>query len=92
MRKFFIGSFEVLITVLVVLMCIGVVISALVTMTSRGGFLAGLGILLAGGFYVILTAGMMYIVPWHSRKYQTYGRSHRADVQPQVMSRPVRRV
>lgn len=61
MRKFFIGSFEVLITVLVVLMCIGVVISALVTMTSGGGFLAGLGILLAGGFYVILTAGMMYM-------------------------------
>lgn len=61
MRKFFIGSFEVLITVLVIVMCVGVVISALVTMTTGGGFFAGLGILIFGGFYVIVMAGMMYL-------------------------------
>ncbi len=61
MRNFFIGSFEILITVLVVLMCIGVVVTALVTMTTGGGFFAGLGILIAGALYVIITAGMMYM-------------------------------
>ena len=61
MRSFFIGSFEILITILVVVMCIGVVISALVTMTTGGGFFAGLGILIFGGFYVVVTAGMMYL-------------------------------
>ncbi len=61
MRKFFIGSFEVLITILVVVMCVGVVISALVTMFNGGGFFAGIGILLFGGFYVVVTAGMLYM-------------------------------
>ncbi len=42
-------------------MCIGVVVTALVTMTTGGGFFAGLGILIAGAFYVIISAGMMYM-------------------------------
>ena len=61
MRKFFIGSFELLITIMVILMCVGVLISALATMATGGGFFAGLGILLFGSVYVIVMAGVMYL-------------------------------
>ncbi len=61
MRKFFIGSFEMLITIMVILMCVGVLVSALTTMASGNGFFAGLGILLFGGVYVIVMAGVMYL-------------------------------
>lgn len=63
MRDFFIGSLEKLIAVIVVLMCVGVVVMALMVMFNgqQGGFFAGLGVLLFGGVYVVLMGGMMYL-------------------------------
>ncbi len=62
MRDFFINSLEKLITVIVVLMIVGVLIGAIVVMFSaQGGFLAGIGMLIFGGLYVILMGGMMYL-------------------------------
>lgn len=62
MRDFFIGSLEKLITVLVVLMCVGVVIAAVAVMfSSEGGLLPAVGVLIGGGLYVILLGGMMYL-------------------------------
>ena len=62
MRDFFIGALDKLITVIVILMIIGVVGASLFTMfSSQGGFLAGIGLLIGGGLYVILMGGMMYL-------------------------------
>ncbi len=62
MRDFFINSLEKLITVIVVLMIVGVLIAAVVSMFSaQGGFLLGVGVLIFGGLYVILMGGMMYL-------------------------------
>lgn len=62
MRELFISLFEKLITVIVVLMCIGVLIAAVVIMFSEdGGFLMGIGVLIAGGIYAIMTGGLLYL-------------------------------
>ncbi|MBW6505300.1 MAG: hypothetical protein K0B00_00965 [Rhodobacteraceae bacterium] len=69
MRDFFINTFEVLVGVIVVLMCIGVVVGAgIVTFAGNsmgpdmpGGPLMGAAILLGGAIYVIFIAGFMYL-------------------------------
>ncbi len=60
MRDFFINSFEKLVAVIVVLMCIGVVVGAFGA-AMEGGILAFLGVLIFGGIYVILMGGFMYL-------------------------------
>ena len=60
MREFFINSFEKLVAVIVVLMCIGAVVGAFVA-ASEGGIFAFLGVLIFGGIYVILMGGLMYL-------------------------------
>ena len=60
MRDFFIKSFEVIVSVVVVLMAAAVVIGGLVTMFS-GGFLQGLGILIGGAVYVLFLGGLMFL-------------------------------
>ena len=62
MRDFFINSLETLINILVVLMIVGVVVAAGVVLFDRsGGLLAAIGVLIGGGIYVVLTAGMLYL-------------------------------
>ncbi len=70
MRDFFINTFEVLVGVIVVLMCIGVVVFAGIAAFGGGnmmgpgspsGPLVGLGILIGGAIYVIFIAGLMYM-------------------------------
>jgi len=62
MRDFFISSLEKLITVVVGLMCIAVVVGAGgMMMSPDGGLLAAVGVLIAGGLYVVLMGGMMYL-------------------------------
>lgn len=60
MREFFIGSFEKLVAVIVVLLCIATVIGALAAASEAGaiGFVVAL---IAGGLYTILIGGMMYL-------------------------------
>lgn len=60
MRDFFINSFEKLVAVIVVLMCIGVVVGAFGA-AMEGGILAFLGVLIFGAIYVILMGGFMYL-------------------------------
>lgn len=63
MRELFIGLFEKLITVFVVLMCIGVLIAAMVIRFSDdGGLLMVIGVLIAGGICAIMTGGLLYLV------------------------------
>lgn len=62
MRDFFIGMFDKLIGLLVVLMIVGVVIAAGAMLTNpMGGVLKALGVLIGGGLYVIVVAGMLYL-------------------------------
>lgn len=61
MRDFFINSFEKLIAVLIILLCLGVLVGAVAAMTSEG-VLAGLAILIGGGLYVVMIGGMLYLV------------------------------
>ncbi|PIV76160.1 MAG: hypothetical protein COW55_02805 [Rhodobacteraceae bacterium CG17_big_fil_post_rev_8_21_14_2_50_65_11] len=62
MRDFFIGALDKLIAVLVILMIIGVVVGTVITsMSPMGGVLKAVGVLIAGGLYVILTGGMLYL-------------------------------
>ncbi|WP_372840894.1 hypothetical protein [Phaeovulum sp.] len=70
MRDFFINTFEILVGVIVVLLCIGIVAFAGITafggneMMGPGapsGPLMGLGILIGGAIYVIFIAGLMYM-------------------------------
>lgn len=74
MRDFFINTFEILVGVIVVLLCIGVVVFAGVVAFGSGGDmgqgmgpagmsgpLAGLAVLIGGAIYVIFIAGLMYI-------------------------------
>lgn len=60
MRDFFIKSFEIIVSVVVVLMAVAVVIGGLMTMFN-GGFLQGLGILIGGAVYVLFIGGAMYL-------------------------------
>lgn len=62
MREFFIRSMEQIINVFVALGAIGVVLGALITMFSAtGGFLQGIGVLIFGGIYLVMMAGMIYL-------------------------------
>ena len=62
MRDFFIGALDKLIAVLVILMIVGVIVGTVMTaMSPMGGVLQALGVLIVGGLYVILMAGMLYL-------------------------------
>lgn len=67
MREFFIGGFEVLVGVIVVLLSIGVVVAAGATAFGaggpqmQGGPLVGLAILIGGAIYVIFIGGLLYM-------------------------------
>ncbi len=69
MRDFFINSFEKLVGLVIILMCIAVAIAGFGTMFGGmagpmgqgGGFLAGIAILIVGGIYVIFVGGLMYL-------------------------------
>ena len=60
MRDFFIGSLEMLINILVVIMGVAVIIAGLGALFTTG-FVEGLIILVGGSAYVCFTAGMMYL-------------------------------
>lgn len=60
MRDFFIGSFEKLVAVIIILFALGVLIGGLAAMFTQG-FLQGIGILIGGGLYVIMMGGMLYL-------------------------------
>ena len=67
MRDFFINSFEKLVGVIVILLCIGVLIGAVAALFGAGGgngpsgILGALLILIAGGIYIIFVGGIMYL-------------------------------
>lgn len=65
MRDFFVNSLEKLVGVIVVLLMIGVVVGALIaTLNPQPGSpgpVLGLLILVAGGIYVILVGGFLYM-------------------------------
>lgn len=61
MRDFFIGTFEKLIAVIVVLLILAVLVGGLGAMFTQS-FLGGLGILIGGALYVIVVGGMLYLV------------------------------
>ncbi len=62
MRDFFIQSFEMIVSAIVVIAAIGVFIGGLVMMfNAQGGFLPGLGIWIVGGIYVLFLGGAMYL-------------------------------
>ncbi|MEX5727816.1 hypothetical protein Ga0609869_001169 [Rhodovulum iodosum] len=62
MRNFFIESLETLVSVLVAVLGLLVLIASIATMFSAdGGFFSGIGMLIFGGAYVILTAGVLYL-------------------------------
>ena len=62
MREFFISSFEKLISVIVIIAAVGIVIAAISVMFSaEGGILAAIAILIGGGLYLIMMAGMLYL-------------------------------
>lgn len=63
MRNFFIGSFEKLVAVLLVLISLGVLGAALGLMVSGqpGGVWIGLAALVGGAFYIVLIGGMLYL-------------------------------
>lgn len=64
MRDFFVNSFEKLVAIIVVLMCLAVAIAAIGALISgqEGGLLLAVGILIGGGLYVVLMGGMLYLV------------------------------
>ena len=68
MRDFFINSFEMLVGVIVVLLSLGVLVSAAMAafgggmgMGGQSGLLMGLAILIGGAIYVIFIGGLMYM-------------------------------
>ena len=69
MRDLFINAFEVLVSVLIVLMCLGVLIGAAAVAfgglqigpSGMSGPLAGLLVLIGGGIYVIVVGGLMFM-------------------------------
>ncbi len=62
MRDLFILALEKLIAVILVLMMIGVVVLAVITVSSpQGGALRALAILVGGALYVVMMGGMLYL-------------------------------
>lgn len=69
MRDWFINAFEVLVGILVALMSLGVLVAAAavafggkqIGQSGIGGPAAAIGILVAGGIYVIVVGGLMYL-------------------------------
>lgn len=67
MRDFFINSFEKLVGVIIILLCIGVVVGALAALFGAGGpggpngLLGALFILIGGAIYIIFVGGLMYL-------------------------------
>ena len=62
MRNFFVNSFEGVVGVLVVLMAVGIVLAAFVSMsTPQGGIFTFLAILVMGFVYLVLVAGFVYL-------------------------------
>lgn len=62
MRDFFINSLEKIVTVILLLMVVGVVLSGFGAMFNpQGGLLAGLAVWVFGGIYVLIMGGMLYL-------------------------------
>lgn len=62
MRDFFIRSMEQIINVFVIIGAVIILITAISMMFSPyGGFLRGVGFLIAGGIYLVLMAGAIYL-------------------------------
>ncbi|MBI1493698.1 hypothetical protein [Halocynthiibacter styelae] len=65
MRDFFIGAFEKLIAVVIVLMGIGVLIGSVIAFSTPsyqgGGALPGFLMLFGGAIYLIMFGGMSYL-------------------------------
>lgn len=65
MRDFFIGAFEKLIAVVLVLMGIVILIGSVMAFSTPsyqgGGPVAGFGILIGGAIYLIMFGGMSYL-------------------------------
>lgn len=62
MRDFFINSLEKVVNVLMVILIIGVVLSALASLfMAEGGIIMALAVLVGGGFYTILMGGIIYL-------------------------------
>lgn len=62
MRNFFIRSMEQIINVLVVLGVIGVLLTALATLSHpAGGLIRALAVLVFGAIYLVLMAGAIYL-------------------------------
>ena len=69
MRDFFIGAFEKLVSIIVVVMAIGVLVAAAAVSFGpgmgpgggQGGILQGLFVLVGGSIYVIFIGGAMYL-------------------------------
>jgi len=62
MRDFFIRSFEMIVSAIVILAAIGVFIGGLVVMfNAQGGFVQGLVVWIVGAVYVLFLGGAMYL-------------------------------
>jgi hypothetical protein len=70
MRDFFINSLEMLVSVIVVILCLGVLGMAAAMAFGGGGMmgqggvsgpLAGIAMLIIGGLYVIIVGGFLYL-------------------------------
>jgi len=64
MRDLFIGLFEKLVSVFVVLMCLGVLggtVAAFAAPAPQGGIIPAIAILIGGSIYAIMMGGMMYL-------------------------------
>lgn len=64
MRDLFIGLFEKLVGVFVILLCLGVLVGtvgAFLAPAPNGGILPAIAILIGGSIYAILMGGMMYL-------------------------------
>ncbi|EBA15107.1 hypothetical protein RSK20926_04467 [Roseobacter sp. SK209-2-6] len=64
MRDLFIGLFEKLVTVFVVLMCLGVIagaFGAFVAPAPNGGIIPAILVLVLGSIYAVMMGGMMYL-------------------------------
>lgn len=63
MRDFFIKSLEIIITIFIVVLALGVVVAGFAALadTRQGGLGPALLIWVGGAFYVMLMGGMMYL-------------------------------